>query len=115
MGKTLTILTFLAALPAAAALADDDCFVPMTDWQPRAAVARLQELDDRTLKDIGINRCEIEAIVRESERPPRERLPTPASVTTLNPMRPPASRGTNVDASRDAPHDAPHGRVGRAA
>ncbi len=39
MRKTLTILAFLAALPAGAALADDDCFVPMADWQPREAVA----------------------------------------------------------------------------
>ena len=39
MGKTLTILAFLAALPAGAALADDDCFVPMADWQPREAEA----------------------------------------------------------------------------
>ena len=40
MRKTLTILAFLAALPAGAALADDDCFVPMADWQPREAVAQ---------------------------------------------------------------------------
>lgn len=39
MRKTLTILAFLTALPAGAALADDDCFVPMADWQPREAVA----------------------------------------------------------------------------
>lgn len=39
MRKTLTILAFLAALPAGAALADEDCFVPMADWQPREAVA----------------------------------------------------------------------------
>jgi hypothetical protein len=39
MRKTLTILAFLATLPAGAALADDDCFVPMADWQPREAVA----------------------------------------------------------------------------
>ena len=39
MRKTLTILALLAALPAGAALADDDCFVPMADWQPRVAVA----------------------------------------------------------------------------
>ena len=38
MRKTLTILAFLAALPAGAALADDDCLVPMADWQPREAV-----------------------------------------------------------------------------
>jgi hypothetical protein len=40
MRRTLTILAFLAALPAGAALADDDCFVPMADWQPREAAAR---------------------------------------------------------------------------
>ena len=40
MRKTLTILAFLAGLPAGAALADDDCFVPMADWQPREAVTQ---------------------------------------------------------------------------
>ena len=40
MRKTLTILAFLATLPAGAALAGDDCFVPMADWQPREAVAQ---------------------------------------------------------------------------
>ncbi|MBP9182245.1 MAG: PepSY domain-containing protein [Fuscovulum sp.] len=40
MRKTLTILAFLAALSAGAAFADDDCFVPMADWQPREAVAK---------------------------------------------------------------------------
>ena len=41
MKMTLAILTFLGVLPIGAALADDDCFVPMADWQPREAVARL--------------------------------------------------------------------------
>jgi hypothetical protein len=39
MRKTLTILAVLATLPAGAALADDDCLVPMAHWQPREAVA----------------------------------------------------------------------------
>ena len=43
MKKTLTIIGFLAVFTAGAALADDDCFVPMADWQPRDAVARLAE------------------------------------------------------------------------
>lgn len=55
MKKTLTILTFLAALPAGAALADDDCFVPMTDWQPREAVAQFAERNGWTVRRIKID------------------------------------------------------------
>jgi hypothetical protein len=39
--KTLAILAALAVLPAGVAFADDDCRVPMADWQPREAVSRL--------------------------------------------------------------------------
>jgi hypothetical protein len=55
MKKTLTILTFLAMLPAGAALADDECFVSMTDWQPREAVARLAEQNGWTVRRIKID------------------------------------------------------------
>ena len=41
MRRTLTILALVASFPAGVALADDDCFVPMADWQPREALARL--------------------------------------------------------------------------
>lgn len=41
MRKTLAILTLAWALAAGPALADDDCFVLMADWQPREAVERL--------------------------------------------------------------------------
>ena len=33
-------------------------------WLMRRAIASLRSLDDRTLADIGIYRCEIEAVVR---------------------------------------------------
>ncbi|MAM63846.1 PepSY domain-containing protein [Maritimibacter sp. UBA3975] len=39
MRKTVLTLGFVFAAPMGAALADDDCFVPMVDWQPRDAVA----------------------------------------------------------------------------
>lgn len=55
MKKTLTILGFLAALPAGAALADDDCYVPMADWQPREAVARLAKENGWTVRRIKID------------------------------------------------------------
>lgn len=55
MRKTLTILTFLVALPAGIALADDDCFVPMADWQPREAVARLAAENGWTVRRIKVD------------------------------------------------------------
>ena len=41
MRKTLLFLAVLAGLPAGQALAEESCFVPMAEWQPREAVARL--------------------------------------------------------------------------
>ena len=55
MKKTLTILGFLAVFPAGAALADDDCFVPMANWQPRDAVALLAEENGWTVRRIKID------------------------------------------------------------
>lgn len=55
MKKTLTILAFLAAVPARMAQADDDCFVPMADWQPRQAVARLAADNGWTVRRIKID------------------------------------------------------------
>lgn len=54
MSKTPIMLAFLALFPAAA-LADDDCFVPMADWQPRAEVARLAETNGWTVRRIRID------------------------------------------------------------
>ena len=55
MTKTLTIIALLAVLPAAAAFADDDCFVPMANWQPRDAVSRLAEESGWTVRRIKID------------------------------------------------------------
>ncbi len=55
MKKTLTILSFLLLLPAAAARAEDDCFVPMAEWQPRDAVARLAEENGWSVRRIKID------------------------------------------------------------
>lgn len=55
MRKSLTMLAFLAVLPAGAALADDDCFVPMADWQPREAVAQLAVRNGWTVRRIKID------------------------------------------------------------
>ena len=55
MRKTLTILAFLAVLSARAAFADDDCFVPMSQWQPRGAVEELAAANDWTVRRIKID------------------------------------------------------------
>ncbi len=55
MKNTLTILGFLAVFPAGVALADGDCFVPMADWQPRDAVARLSEENGWVVRCIKID------------------------------------------------------------
>lgn len=55
MRKTLTILAFLVAFPTGMARADEDCFVPMADWQPREAVARLAADQGWTVRRIKID------------------------------------------------------------
>lgn len=55
MKKSPTIMAVLAALSAAPALADDDCFVPMADWQPRAAVARMAAENGWTVRRIKVD------------------------------------------------------------
>ena len=55
MRKTLTILAFLAVLSARATFADDDCFVPMSQWQPRGAVEELAAANDWTVRRIKID------------------------------------------------------------
>jgi uncharacterized protein YjiS (DUF1127 family) len=51
-----------------------DLFRRLFGWiGRRAAVARLQALDDRMLKDIGLYRGDIEAAVRGPEQPAERR------------------------------------------
>lgn len=56
MKKSLTVLLIIGglALPGAA-WADDDCFVPMTDWQPREAVSKLASEKGWTVRRIKID------------------------------------------------------------
>ena len=55
MRKALTMLALALLLPAGAALADDDCRVPMADWQPREAVAALAQERGWTISGIKID------------------------------------------------------------
>jgi uncharacterized protein YjiS (DUF1127 family) len=41
----------------------------MNQWRARRqAAVLLRELDDHTLRDIGVHRCEIEAVLRTGQR-----------------------------------------------
>jgi len=83
MKKTLTILGFLAVLPAGMALAEDDCFVPMTDWQPRDAVARLAEENGWTVRRIKIDDGCYEINGRDAEGRPIEVTVNPATLEVM--------------------------------
>lgn len=55
MRKFMMILAVTAGLPAGAALAEEGCFVPMSDWQPREAVAKLAKDKGWTVRRIKID------------------------------------------------------------
>ncbi|WP_112323641.1 PepSY domain-containing protein [Oceanibium sediminis] len=83
MKKTLTILGLLAVFPAGAALADDDCVVPIADWQPREAVARLAEQNGWTVARIKIDDGCYEIDGRDAEGRPIEVTIDPAKLTVI--------------------------------
>lgn len=55
MRKTLMVLAFLAGFPTGMALAEEGCFVPMSDWQPREAVVKLAGEKGWTVRRIKID------------------------------------------------------------
>lgn len=55
MRKTLTVLALVALLPAGTALAEEGCFVPMSDWQPREAVVKLAQEKGWAVRRIKID------------------------------------------------------------
>lgn len=55
MNRTLTLVAALTAFSAGTALADDDCRVPMADWQPREVVMKLTEEKGWSVRKIDID------------------------------------------------------------
>ena len=55
MRKTLMVLAFVAGFPAGVVLAEEGCYVPMSDWQPREAVVKLAGEKGWTVRRIKID------------------------------------------------------------
>jgi hypothetical protein len=55
MNKGLLIFALATVALAPMAFAGDDCAVPMTDWQPRSAVAAVAKAQGWTLRRIRID------------------------------------------------------------
>jgi hypothetical protein len=83
MRKTLMILGILAVLPVGTALADDDCFVPMADWQPREAVAKLAKDKGWTVRRIRIDDGCYEVDGRDAEGQRIEATIHPATLAVM--------------------------------
>ena len=66
MNRTMTRLVLALALIANPALADEDCAVSMTDWQPREAVVKFAAEQGWTLRRIRIDDGCYEVIGRDA-------------------------------------------------
>ncbi len=67
MNRTTTRLVLTLALIASPALADEDCVIPMTDWQPREAVVKRAAEQGWDLRRIRIDDGCYEVIGRDAE------------------------------------------------
>ncbi len=83
MRKTLALTAFLAAFPACASLADDACFAPMSDWQPRAAVVELAKSKGWTVGRIKIDDGCYQIVGRDAEGRRIEVLVHPATLEVI--------------------------------
>lgn len=85
MPKAMTIATLFAAVLGAAgpARADDECWVPMEDWQPRAAVAKLAADNGWVLRRIKIDEGCYEVVAKDANGAALEVIVTPATLEIL--------------------------------
>jgi hypothetical protein len=83
MRKILALMAFLAGFPAFPAYADDACFAPMADWQPRAAVVELAKSKGWTVRRIKIDDGCYKIEGRDAEGRPVEALVNPATLDVI--------------------------------
>lgn len=83
MWKSLTIPTVALLAVAGPAAADDDCFVPMANWQPRAAVTQMAEARGWTVRRIKIDDGCYEIAGRDAEGRAIEVTVHPATLAVI--------------------------------
>ena len=83
MRKTLTIMALVIGLPAGTALAEEGCFVPMSDWQPREAVVKLAKDRGWTVRRIKIDDGCYEIDARDAAGKSFEATVHPATLEVL--------------------------------
>lgn len=83
MRKAVAVLALLAPLGMTSAMADDDCSVPMADWQPREAVERMAEAEGWTVRRIKIDDGCYEIDGRDAEGRTIEVTVDPATLAIL--------------------------------
>ncbi len=114
MRKTLATLALFAALAAPPASADDDCLVPISDWQPRGAVERLAEENGWSVRRIKIDDGCYEIKGSDAQGRPIEVTLDPATLQVIeleyeddghdrSPAAAPAGAGRPKDRGEPAP------------
>lgn len=100
MKRVLAILSVVTWAAAPMARADDDCAVPMTDWQPRSAVADVAKAQGWTLRRIRIDDGCYEVIGTDAEGRPIEAKLDPGTLEI---------RELEFEDDRHGDHDEDHG------
>lgn len=75
---------FAALVGTTPARADDDCWVPMADWQPRDAVVQLAKEHGWTLRRIKIDDGCYELVATDANGAPLEIKVNPATLEILD-------------------------------
>lgn len=83
MTRTMTRLLLIFALIASPALADEDCAIPMTDWQPREAVVKFAAAQGWELRRIRIDDGCYEVIGRDAAGRAIEAKLDPATLAVI--------------------------------
>jgi hypothetical protein len=103
MNKVLLIFTLATLALAPKAWAGDDCAVPMTDWQPRSAVAAVAAAQGWTIRRIRIDDGCYEVIGTDAQGRAIEAKLNPGTLNVLE------IEFEDEDDSHDSDHQDGHG------